>query len=246
MPTPNRQRHQVSPFAQQAALLEPIVQPLYSSFAYAAGVMPREAQCFRYSVGGTVASNGTGPTATQIHTNMEAQGQLPQPKTFKITGIRVLINELASTLTTLSNGTGGNAGVVVDVGAAGIPSGDASFKDLLALFWGTQFRLFIGTKDYVVCPTSVVPGNTGLAGFATNAGLANSTAAFGAAVAPEAWFWSASGHGKYYGTGEYPIILPPQQAFFASLNCPQATPPTLVYTRLATILLDGVLGREAQ
>lgn len=242
-PSVNRQRHEVSPFAQQAALLEPIVQPLYSSFAYAAGVMPREAQMFRYSLGGIVAGSTT-IAATQIHTNMEAQGQLPQPKTFKILGMRMVINELASTLTTLAQTSAGNDFKIVDVVAQ--PAGDATWSDFLKVFWGTQIRLFVGTKDYLVAPTFITPGNTGVSGLATNAGGANANSAFGAGVQPEFWAFSLNSHGKYYSTLDCPVILPPQQSFFASLNCPQATPPTLGFTRLVTIVLDGVLGREAQ
>src|SRR5579885_1211845 len=83
----------------------------------------------------TVATSGTtqlnyfqvplGGTAggvlkTQVNTNMDQGGSLPYPKNFEIHAIR-LINEYG-----------------------------AAVADLNAIFMNSWFRLFIGTKDYLV------------------------------------------------------------------------------------------------
>ncbi|MEX2464717.1 MAG: hypothetical protein WD428_02460, partial [Gaiellaceae bacterium] len=86
MATPQLQvapRRFASPFAGQAAKLEPIHQPLYSAFLFDAAAVGAQALMFQYSVGGTVASNiATATVANELHTNMRTAGALATPKAF--------------------------------------------------------------------------------------------------------------------------------------------------------------------
>lgn len=235
-----RPRRFASPFAGQRAKLEPVHQPLYSAYLFDSAIVGGEALMFQYAVGGTVASNiAAATTATLLHTNIPAQGFLPTPKIFLTTGIRVVPVELTAGLIDPIDDT------AAETQAAITWAGEDSnlLEDLMRLLYGSFVRFFVGTKDYLVCPTWITPGNTGIMG------VSDSIAQVGATpenIGVEQRNQTMHGMGKYFAMDRYPILIPSQQNFFLSLNFPQATRPTLGATRPVYGVLDGILGRETQ
>lgn len=217
------------------AQLEPIVQPLYSAAIIESGVdLPQELFFFRYAVGGTVSglAGAAGTTvASVLHTNMDTPGFIASPKVFLITGVRLLIPNIDSVFTAPKDDS---------ATAAEFPT-PHSITDTMEIFYGTYFRLFIGTKDYLTVPTWAIPGNTGVGGMAAgNISVAAAAGPFESQVV------SANTSGRYFGLGEHRILLPSQQNFFASLNAPQPDPPQTAAEAAVVAVLDGVLGREVQ
>lgn len=162
----------------------------------------------------TVATSGTaqlnffqvplGGTAgailkTQVQTNMDQGGSLPYPKNFEIHALR-LINQYG-----------------------------AAVADLNGIFNNSWFRLFIGTKDYLVVNSFMLTAGVGLDGVA--AGTTNVISVH---------------NGRPDQRGIYvlaePIDLIPQQNFRCELNFP--VPQTLTATVDISIYLDGFFKRE--
>jgi hypothetical protein len=150
-----------------------------------------------------VPLGGTNPgvavAKTQVQTNMDQGGSLPYPKNFEIHALR-LINQY-----------------------------DSAVADLNALFNNSWFRLFIGTKDYLVVNSFMLTAGVGLDGVATgNVDVASVT------------------NGRPDQRGIYvlaePIDLIPQQNFRCEINLP--TPQTLSATLDVSIYLDGFFKRE--
>jgi hypothetical protein len=164
----------------------------------------------------TVATSGTGQLnffqvplggtiagsvlpKTQVDTNMDQGGSLPYPKNFEIHAIR-LINQY-----------------------------DSAVADLNAVFNNSWFRLFIGTKDYLVVNSFILTAGVGLDGVAAgNTDVVSVT------------------NGRADQRGIYvlaePIDLIPQQNFRCELNFP--VPQTLSATMGVSIYLDGFFKRE--
>jgi len=140
---------------------------------------------------------------TQIQTNMDQGGSLPYPKNFEIHALR-LINELG-----------------------------AAVVDLARIFDSSWFRLFIGTKDYLVVNSFMLTAGIGLNG------VANGTTNIVSVV---------NGRGDQRGIYVLaePIDLIPQQNFRCELNFP--TPFTAGQPLTAPvgiwIYLDGFFKRE--
>jgi hypothetical protein len=168
----------------------------------------------------TVATSGTGQlnyfqvplggTAagsvtpkTQVQTNMDQGGSLPYPKNFEIHAIR-LINEYG-----------------------------AEVSDLNRIYDSSWFRLFIGTKDYLVVNSFMLTAGVGLDGVA--AGETNVVSVV---------------NGRADQRGIYvlaePIDLIPQQNFRCEINFP--TPFTagapLSQPVALSVYLDGFFKRE--
>lgn len=235
-----RPRRFASPFAGQRAKLEPIHQPLYSAYLFDGAIVLGEALMFQYAVGGSVATNiSTATNATTLHTNIPAAGFLPTPKIFLTTGIRLIVTEMTSALIDPVDDT------VADSAAAITFLGEDSdlLEDAMRIIYGSFIRYFVGTKDYMVGPTWLTPGNTGIMG------VSDSTLAVGATPENLAEFQRVStfhGMGKYFALDRYPVLVPSQQNFFVSLNFPQPTRPTLGASRAVYAVLDGIFGRETQ
>lgn len=232
-------RRFASPFAGQRAKLEPIHQPLYSSFLFAAAQTGGEALLFQYAVGGTVAGTVTGVTATLLHTNIPAAGFLPTPKIYLVTGIRIVPAELTDTLIDPIDDTAATSLPAVTF----INEDSNLLEDLTRLVYGSFVRFFVGTKDYLVCPTWITPANTGMMGVSDSWGQMGATPVNNAMQQSFQTFHSM---GKYFAMERYPVLIPSQQNFFLSLNFPQATRPTLAATHAVYGVLDGILGRETQ
>ena len=164
----------------------------------------------------TVATSGTGQlnffqvplggviagganAKTQVETNMDQGGSLPYPKNFEIHALR-LINQY-----------------------------DSAVADLNLIFNNSWFRLFIGTKDYLVVNSFMLTAGVGLEGVA-----AGSTDVVSVT------------NGRADQRGIYvlaePIDLIPQQNFRCELNFPTAQ--TLSATVDVSIYLDGFFKRE--
>lgn len=236
-----RPRRFASPFAGQVAKLEPIHQPLYSVYLFDAALTPSEALFFQYAVGAAVASNATSPpTATFLHTNIPAAGFLPTPKMFLITGLRIIPIELAGAAlnTPIDDTAAATSAVPTFVG-----QDSALLEDLMRIIYGSYVRLFVGTKDYLICPTWNTPGNTGIVGEAESMAFPAATPLSHITRQDVRTFHSA---GKYFAFERYPILIPPQQNFSVSLNFPQSTRPTIGTARPVYAMLDGLLGRETQ
>ena len=235
-----RPRRFASPFAGQRAKLEPIHQPLYSAYLFDSAITLGEALMFQYAVGGTVASNIAAATnATTLHTNIPAAGFLPTPKIFLTTGLRIIVNELTSALIDPVDDT------VAETFAAVTFIGEDSnlLEDAMRIVYGSYVRFFVGTKDYLVVPTFLTPGNTGIMGVSDTE---IAVAATPENLATEQAIRTFHGMGKYFAMERYPVLIPSQQNFFVSLNFPQVTRPTLGATRPVYAVLDGIFGRETQ
>lgn len=146
---------------------------------------------------------GTSTPKTQVDTNMDQGGSLPYPKNFEIHALR-LISEYG-----------------------------AAIADLNRIFDSAWFRLFIGTKDYLVVNSFMLTAGVGLDGVA--AGDTNV---------------ASVQNGRADQRGIYvlaePIDLIPQQNFRCELNFP--TPFTagspLTAAVDVSIYLDGFFKRE--
>ena len=143
---------------------------------------------------------------TQVQTNMDQGGSLPYPKNFEIHAIR-LINQYGS-----------------------------SVADLSAIYDSSWFRLFIGTKDYLVVNSFMLTAGVGLNGILSAPVLAGTLASVV--------------NGRADQRGIYvlaePIDLIPQQNFRCELNFPfpfTAGAP-LSATVNVSIYLDGFFKRE--
>ena len=143
---------------------------------------------------------GGGSTAkTELDTNMDQGGSLPYPKNFELHAIRC-VSAYAATV-----------------------------ADLVLIFNGSWFRLFIGTKNYLVVNLFMLTAGVGLEGI-----LAGSVDV------------QAAQNGQGDQRGIYvlaePIDLIPQQNFRCEVNMPTALTPS-ANTNLS-IYLDGFFKRE--
>jgi hypothetical protein len=154
-----------------------------------------------------VPLGGTGAGAatpkSQVQTNMDQGGSLPYPKNFEIHALR-LINEYGSAV-----------------------------SDLNRIYDSSWFRLFIGTKDYLVVNSFMLTAGVGLDGVA--AGTTNVVSVV---------------NGRPDQRGIYvlaePIDLIPQQNFRCEINFPTpfiAASPLLASVDLS-VYLDGFFKRE--
>ena len=221
------------------AQLEPIIQPLYSmaTLDNVAMTTQRETFFFRYAIGqvtsGLAAAGGTVPS-TIINTNMDTAGFIASPKVFLCTGTRLIISNLDSTLTDA---------LEIATGSGETPAA-SMLEGFLEVLYGTYYRFFVGTKDYLTVPTWAVPGNTGVGGVVSTA-ISGPDA--GAAGPDQVLLSSFNTQGKYFSFGEHRILIPSQQNFFTSIVAPQAVPPSLSLSEINLYsVLDGVLGREVQ
>lgn len=233
-------RRFASPFGMQRAKLEAIHQPLYSCYLFGTGTAPSEALLFKYGVGGQVATNqGTTTIASFLHTNLPAAGFLPMPKVFCVAGIRIVVPELSQALIDPVQDS-----AIVTTAAQTFAGQDSNLlEDLQRILYGAYVRFFVGTKDYLVAPNWMCPGNVGLQGESSDIMWGGAS---GANVANTQHIQTFHGAGKYFALNRYPTIIPSQQEFQASINFPQSTRPTLGATRPVYIVFDGILGRETQ
>lgn len=222
------------------AKLEPIHQPLYSTYLFDAAQVPANAPFFQYAVGGTVASNAAAATnATELHTNMPTASFLPSPKMFLVTGMRIVPVESNSAFSDVLADT-----AAVTVAGASFTGQDVPLlEDLVRLIYGSVFKFFVGTKDYLVNPTWNVPANTGVQGEAMNTVGYGATPTAPSTLQKVQTFHSA---GRYFSLPAFPTMIVPQQNFAAFLQFPQVTRPTFGAARAVVCVLDGVLGREVQ
>jgi len=142
---------------------------------------------------------GSSTPKSQVDTNMDQGGSLPYPKNFEIHAIR-LINEYGIAL-----------------------------ADLNKIYDTSWFRLFIGTKDYLVVNSFMLTAGVGLDGVAK--GNTNVISVV---------------NGRADQRGIYvlaePIDLIPQQNFRCELNFPTAQ--TLTSATDMSVYLDGFFKRE--
>lgn len=215
-------------------LLEQQHQPLYSAAALDNAALPNELNFFGYAKGQAVpgAGNASGGVSTLFHTNLESPNSLASPKVFTVTGLRVILPNIAFTTTAqtpeLSDPSFGAAAVDSDI-----------FEDLLSIMNSGSMRFRVGPKDYVHHPLFFFPGNTGIGGLAS-LGQDNATAAtIGELDAQSPHF-----AGPYYALRTYPIVIATQQSFSASMSWIWATNPSLNDDRLLFVFADGVMSRE--
>jgi len=150
-----------------------------------------------------VPLGGTAPGSavpkTQVQTNMDQGGSLPYPKNFEIHALRA-INQYQS-----------------------------SIADLNALYVNAWFRLFIGTKDYLVVNLFMLTAGVGLVGIsAGSTDVAAATNGF-------------QQQRDIYVLAE-PIDLIPQQNFRCEVNLP--VPQVFSAPLALSIYLDGFFKRE--
>lgn len=235
-----RSRRFASPFGNQRALLEPIVQPLYSTYLLGAGATPRELLFYQYAVGATTAGNAAVlPIATQLQTNMVAAGSFPTPKVYLASGIRLVATELDATQIALI--TPSTASTVAGPTYTGQEVSD--LDDLSKIIYGSYLRLFVGTKEYLTVPSFLAPANTGIQGESSLFALGGTTPSAPVSNQRVATFHGA---GRYMSFNPYNILIPSQQNFNVSLNFPQGTTPTISVSRAIYAVMDGLLGREVQ
>jgi len=147
---------------------------------------------------------GGGATAkTELDTNMDQGGSLPYPKNFELHAIRC------------------------------VNAYSASLLDLPSIYNGAWFRLFIGTKNYLVVNLFMLSAGVGLEG------LVSGSVSMGSAQ-----------NGKPDQRGIYvlaePIDLIPQQNFRCEVNFPAALSLSSAATggTNLSIYLDGFFKRE--
>ena len=146
-----------------------------------------------------VPLGGGSPSKTELSTNMDQGGSLPYPKNFELHAIRC-VNAYAATI-----------------------------ADLVLIYNGAWFRLFIGTKNYLVVNLFMLTAGVGLEGLLTGS------------VATES---AQNGQGDQRGIYVLaePIDLIPQQNFRCEVNLPTAQ--TLSAATNLSIYLDGFFKRE--
>lgn len=226
--------------AMRAAKLEPIHQPLYSAYILDNTTAPAQALFFNYGVGGQVATNATSPpNATDLHTNMVSAGFLPSPKMFLVTGIRIVPIELDATLTDLLQDTS----AITNAGPTFTGQDSTLLEDLVRILYGSVFKFFVGTKNYLTNPTWNVPANTGVQG-ESNSLYGGGASAIAASTVQR--LQTFHGAGRYFSLPAFPTMIVPQQNFNCTLEFPQTTRPTFGADRLVYAVLDGILGREVQ
>lgn len=233
-------RRFASPFVGAQAKLEPIHQPLYSAYLMDAAQVLNEALFFQYAIGGTVASNiATATTANELHTNMRTGNLLSSPKMFLTTGIRIVVAELSSGLINPIDDS------AATTRAAQTFTGEDSnlLEDLLRIFYGSFVKFFVGTKDYLIAPTWFTPANAGVVGEMSDVATVGASATN---VSTSQRYHTLHTRGRYFALDRYPVLIPPQQNFYVSLNFPQTTRPTLGASHAVYAVLDGILGREVQ
>jgi hypothetical protein len=213
-------------------LLEFHHHPMFSCAAYDAAAIPRQPiDLFRYLSGGTVAGAGTGAIpATGMHTNAVAIGTIPSPKTFTVTGIRVVIPPLDFT----------TVGALEDDTVDTTEQNDDQVDDLTFLHQLLTVLFKIGDKEYVNHPIWMLPANTGIGGLVATSVHANAAVSVQRRVAIH-----SAGVGYEFRTGRKPVLWPTNN-FQVQLGCAWGTNPTLVDHHLVYVVLDGVQGREVQ
>jgi hypothetical protein len=123
-----------SPFRPaRPALIEPIVQPLYSSVIILAAAPAAQLQFFQVPQGAV----GFNP----VLTNMELAGTLANPKIFVIRGMRLHIAQNVA---------------VVDAAATMV-----NFVALLQIIESYWYRLQVGTKEYLRAPAFYLASGLG-------------------------------------------------------------------------------------
>lgn len=158
----------------------------------------------------TVATSGTtnlnyfqvprgNSSKTYVDTNMDQGGSLAYPKNFEIHAIR-LINAFQATI-----------------------------ADLNKIYNKSWFKLFIGTKDYLVVNSFMLTAGVGLEGVVA-----------GSTDSAHATNGRADQRGIYVLAE--PIDLIPQQNFHCELNFP--TSQTLSATTNMSVYMDGFFKRE--
>lgn len=192
---------------------EVLKQPLYDYQAYA---QAGQTQLTFFQV-------PQGQSAkTLADTNMEAAGQLPNPKRFLIRGIEIQFYP----------GT-----VLPGVGPAA-PVIDTFVNDVWKVFSATAWlELFIGSKAYVQAPVSMFPPVNKMDGWT---GASDSTTAAAALMVRTSY---ATLSGTPFGM-DPPLILEPTQNFKVSLNWPTAV--ALTNAGRIGVHLKGLLYRQSQ
>jgi len=141
----------------------------------------------------------TAAIKSAVETNMQQGGSLPYPKNYEIHAIR-LVNQFGSAV-----------------------------SDLCSIFNSSWFKLFIGTKDYLVVNSFMLTGGVGLTGI--SAGNTNVVSVH---------------NGRPDQRGVYvlaePIDLIPQQNFRCELIFPISITLTLPVN--LSVLFSGFLKRE--
>jgi hypothetical protein len=229
------------------AKLEPVHQPLYSTFYLDAASAPREMNFFQYAVGNKVATNSSAlasSVASKVETNLDQAGALSTPKMFLVQGYRVILSQ-----SPMLAGEEDGEWTTEDTAGAGAGKGLAGYgllSDLKNLMYTSYFKFHVGSKDYFEGPTWMVPGNVGIEGQLNPFGIQTIPQSAGTAKFVQAGGAALHGIGRYFGLGQYPILIPPQQSFNASITTPGLVPPTYKGIRAVIVTLDGILGREVQ
>lgn len=211
--------------------LEYVSWPLYSCTTFAAGAaLPRESQLFGFTIGDNVIGGVAGVVATLMHTNMEVPRSVPRPRTFTVTGLRILVPPLA---------LGVNPALADDtVGTA--PENNDQVDDLVRIAFSTHIEFKIGNKNYAEAPIWMLPSQSGLGGVATTSVNANAGQVWQTRVALH-----TAGVGYRFKTGRKPVLWH-SQPFTFGVFCVWPTTPTIIDDKTLYAILDGVLGREIQ
>jgi hypothetical protein len=193
---------------------EVLKQPLYDYQAYAAAGQT--------SLTFFTIPNGQS-SKTLADTNMEAAGQLPNPKRFLIRGIEIQFFPG----TVFPGGVAGGAAIV-----------DAFVNDVWEVWSSTAWlELFIGSKAYVQAPLNMFPPVNHLNGWGSQSD---------SAVAAATTFMRtsyASAAGTPFGM-DPPLILEPTQNFRVTLNWPTAV--AITNAGRIGVHLKGLLYRQSQ
>ena len=167
--------------------------------------------------------NGQGGK-TLADTNMEAAGQMPNPKRFLIRGIEIQFFPGVFP-----------SQVAIAPGAGSI---DNFVNDVWEIFSATAWlELYIGSKAYVQIPLNMAPAVNRLDGWA---GMADATTAAAA-------LFDRTSYAAMAGTPfalDPPLILEPTQNFRVTLNFPTAV--AISANARIGIHLKGLLYRQSQ
>jgi hypothetical protein len=218
------------PTSPGSPLLEMVHYPLFSTVNLPAAAIPRSTLFFQYAIGSLIAGSGSGViTATRFHTNMETPNFLGVPKTFTVSGVRLIVNPL-----NMAGGTPALADAITGAAIAEL----TQVTDLVRITQSCAFRFFVGPKDYINAPMFTVPGNAAVGGAASSS-ISNTNAA---SVFQNYVMLQQMGMG--WNLSNFPVLIANAQSFGAELLNQWATNLTLIAQKYVTVVLDGIMGRE--
>lgn len=182
-------------------------------------------------------TGNAGATKGLWDTNMDAAGQLPNPKSFLAESIEIIVEPGSVSTAATFTAQSVYAFIAVPV-ALTVPISAGALNDKNILRQVGYLEFFIGSKAYLdEAPIGRFPPKTA---FKIDSSLATNSATTGTA---------AISQGNWAGRPYYlnpPVFLAPTQNFTVTLNFPVAVATPSGFNARVGIILDGFLYRQSQ